>query len=69
MSKSTVHRILEVDIALLPWKINVNQPITEKNIVKTFQFAYTMTSTCIVQRDEIPFKRIWFTDEAKFPIE
>ncbi|XP_025017224.1 histone-lysine N-methyltransferase SETMAR-like [Tetranychus urticae] len=67
MSKSTVHRIVRLDLGLFPYKIQVHQPLTDSSIVRRFNFANEMLT--MIEDGTIDINKIIFTDECHFHLQ
>lgn len=67
MAKTTVHKIMRVDLKLFPYKIQTFQPISQDSKVKRFEFANLILN--MIFHHEINISDIWFSDEAHFYID
>lgn len=64
--RTTLRRILKIDLGLKPYKIQLNQPLKPENCEARFDFANEMIE--LIENNSIDINRIWFTDEAHFDL-
>lgn len=64
IQRSSIQRIMKLDLALFPYKIQINQPISERAGVQRFEFSNKLIN--MKESGEIEFNKIWFSDEAHF---
>jgi hypothetical protein len=58
---------MEEQLKLFPYKIQVHQPLSEKDIQRRLEFANLILE--MVRNKEIDPKKIWFTDEVHFQLD
>ena len=58
---------MKKDIGLFPYKIQINQPISERAGSQRLEFANRMMT--LKDSGEIDFNNIWFRDEAHFHLQ
>ncbi len=64
---SSLRKIMEEQLKLFPYKIQVHQPLSEKDIQRRLEFANLILE--MVRNKEIDPKKIWFTDEVHFQLD
>ncbi|RWS15258.1 histone-lysine N-methyltransferase SETMAR-like protein, partial [Dinothrombium tinctorium] len=64
MSHTTFRKILRKDLGLFPYKIQITQPLSERNYADRLSFATAMAEMIDLKR--INVGAIWFSDEAHF---
>lgn len=67
ISSSSMRTILRTELKFKPYKIILNQPLTEAAKFKRFEFANLLTS--MAEIENFNFNKIWFSDEAHFTLK
>lgn len=66
LNYNTVRKILKENLQFFPYKIQVRQPLNERQIEQRLTFAKKVIYR--IGRKIIDTQKIWFTDEARFEL-
>ena len=66
IKRESLRTIMVKVLGMFPYKIQVHQPLNERQIEERLKFARRMAWR--IDRKEIDIRKIWFTDEAHFEL-
>ena len=67
IDRSTLRKIMDEILKLYPYKIQVQQPLTERSVEQRLVFANEMLE--LIRTNKLDYKKIWFTDEVHFQLD
>ena len=65
--RTTLRRIMEDILKLFPYKIQVQQPLTQNSIEMRLVFANEMLE--LIRTQKLDYRKIWFSDEVHFQLD
>ncbi len=65
--KSTIHRIVKLDLGLYPYKLQIKQSLIDYDCARRLEFAHWMLGW--LERTPSLLDLIWFSDESHFHLD
>ena len=67
LPKSSIHRIVKIDLGLYPYKLQIKQSLTDYDCARRLEFAHWMLGR--LERTPALLDLIWFSDESHFHLD